>query len=140
MSTSDTIAILALAVSLISFWLSYRNTRFTRILAAAEKRTQTRSVLVETLLEVNELLSLVRIATNYKGTDVVFPDGLENVEKELATMAAKIPKRLNWLRDGGNTDPVKLEEYKSYALEVESGVKRVGPMIRNYDVHVKEVK
>lgn len=140
MNTSDIIALLALAVSLISFWLSFRANRFTRILSAAEKRTQSHSVLVAVLIEVQELLSLAHAATKYKVKDVVFPEGLENIEKQLSDMATKISQCLEWLRVGGTDDPVKLEEYKSYALEVESKVKQVGPLIRNLEVHLREGK
>jgi hypothetical protein len=140
MSTSDTVASLALVVSLISFWLSYRAARLSKRVAAAEKRTQAHSVLVGTLLEVQSLLALVRSATEYKDKDVTFPAGLKNVETQLADMTASITKRLEWLRGKGSDNPVLLEEYKTYVLEIDSRIKHVAPMIRDLEVHLKELQ
>jgi hypothetical protein len=122
MSTSDTIASLALVVALISFWLSYRAARLSNRVAAAEKRTQAYSVLVGTLLEAQSLHALVRSATEYKGKDVTFPTSLKDVEAQ------------------GSDDPVSLEEYKAYVLEVDSRIKQVAPMIRGLEVRLKEPK
>jgi hypothetical protein len=140
MSTSDTIASLALVVALISFWLSYRAARLSNRVAAAEKRTQAYSVLVGTLLEAQSLHALVRSATEYKGKDVTFPTSLKDVEAQLADMTANITKRLEWLRGKGSDDPVSLEEYKAYVLEVDSRIKQVAPMIRGLEVRLKEPK
>lgn len=138
MGTSDIIASLALIISLVSFWLSYRAARLTKLASAAEKRTQAHSILVGVLLEAENLLSLVRTGTKYKGTDVTLPNGLSGIESQLATMIERISERLNWLREKTNDDPVLLEEYKTFALEVESRVKQAAPMIRGLRVIVKE--
>jgi len=138
MSTSDIISSLALVISLVSFWLSYRAARLAKMVTAAEKRTQAHSILVGVLLEAEELLSLVRAGTAYKGTDVTLPEGLERIESQLATMTERIPERLNWLREKSSDDPVRLEEYKTFALEVESRVKQVAPMIRGLRVLLKD--
>jgi len=42
----------------VSFWLSYRAARLTKMVSAAEKRTQAHSILVGALLEAEELLLL----------------------------------------------------------------------------------
>ena len=130
MQTSDTIAFLALAVSLISFWLSYRAARLSKLVVAAEKRTQAHAILLGVLLEAEELLRLVRKVLNYTGTDFEIPSGLSRIESQLATMVESIPNRLNWLRNAISDDPVALEEYKAYALEVESRIHQISPMIR----------
>ena len=130
MQTSDTIAFLALAVSLISFWLSYRAARLSKLVVAAEKRTQAHAILLGVLLEAEELLRLVRKVLNYTGTDFEIPSGLSRIESQLATMVESIPNRLNWLRNAISDDPVALEEYKAYALEAESRIHQISPMIR----------
>jgi hypothetical protein len=137
MQTSDMISLLALLVSLISFWLSYRATRFSKLVLAAEKRTQSHAILVGVLLEAEELLRLVRKVLNCKGSEVTPPPGLSQIESQLATMADSIPKRLDWLRTAGSDDPVVLEEYKAYALEVESRIRQISPMIRELPLERK---
>lgn len=130
MQTSDTIALLALGVSLISFWLSYRATRLSKLVAAAEKRTVSHAILVGVLIETEELLRLLRKVLNNKESEVALPNSLSEVESQLATMAACILKRLEWLRSAVSHDLVALEEHKAYALEAESRIRQISPMIR----------
>lgn len=59
LTATDTIALLAIAISLISFWLSYRSARLSRLLSAAEKKTETYIVFFETLLQGQVLHSIV---------------------------------------------------------------------------------
>lgn len=137
MATSDIIALLALAISLVSFWLSYRASRLTKIVAAAEKRTQAHSTLVGVLLEAQELLSTVRAAVAHKRADESLPEGLATIEGQLADVIASIQPRLDWLREKGCDDSVLLEGYKALALEVESRVRHVAPKIRELPVILK---
>ena len=137
MSTSDTIAAVALAISLMSLWLSYRAVQSARMVSAAEKRTQAHSILVNALLEAQELLALVRGGIVYKGTDSTLLQQLGALEGQLKNMTERIPERLNWLRERNSDDPVLLEEYKTYALDVESRIKRVAPMIREVQVRTE---
>lgn len=137
MSASDIIASLALVISLVSFWLSYRAARLAKMVSAAEKRTQAHSILVGVLLEAEELLSLVRAVAICGGSEVTLPERFGEMESQLAAITERIPERLNWLREQNSEDPVLLEEYKAYSLEVEARVKRVAPMIRELRVLVK---
>lgn len=135
MGTSDTIALLALVISLISFWLSYRAAQLSKKVIAAEKRTQSHSILIGVLLEAEELLSLLRDEKTYaektaNGTEVLRSIGLGKLESKLKEVLAAIPPRLDWLRSSGCDDPVLLEEYKTFSVEVESRVKMVAPQIR----------
>lgn len=130
MQTSDIIASFALVIALISLGLSYRAASLSRLVAAAEKRTQAHSILVGVLLEAEELLYLVRVGINHKGDEFVVPEGLDRIEAKLSETVAKIPGRLAWLRQKTSDDPIVLEEYKAYALEVESRVKQIAPMVR----------
>lgn len=140
MSTSDIIASLALIIALVSFWLSYRAARLEKMVSAAEKRTQAHSILVGVLLEAEELLSLVRAGINYGGTSATLTKGLSGLESQLVSMTEGIPERLNWLREKYSEDPIQLEEYKTFALEVESRVKKVAPMIREIRVKVEGIQ
>lgn len=140
MSTSDMIASLALIISLVSFWLSYRAARLTKMVSAAEKRTQAHSILVGVLLEAEALLSLVRAGINHEGISATLTKALSGLESQLVAMTEVIPGRLNWLREKNSEDPVLLEEYKTFALEAESRVKRVAPMIRELRVEMKELQ
>lgn len=137
MSASDIIASLALVISLVSFWLSYRAARLTKMVSAAEKRTQAHSILVGVLLEAEEFLSLVRAGAAYEGTNATLTKALGELESQLVAMTEGIPERLNWLREKNSEDPILLEEYKTYALEVESRVKKVAPVIRGLRVTMK---
>ena len=137
MSASDIIASLALVISLVSFWLSYRAARLTKMVSAAEKRTQVHSILVGVLLEAEEFLSLVRAGAAYEGTNATLTKALGELESQLVAMTEGIPERLNWLREKNSEDPILLEEYKTYALEVESRVKKVAPVIRGLRVTMK---
>lgn len=131
MSASDILASLALIISLVSFWLSYRAARLTKMVSAAEKRTQAHSILVGALLEAEELLFLVRAGTTtYEETSTTLTKALNGLESQLIAMTEGIPERLNWLREKNSEDPILLEEYKAFALEVESRVKKVAPTIR----------
>lgn len=130
MQTSDTISLLALVVSLVSFWLSYRATRLSKLAAAAEKRTQSHAILVGVMLEAEDLLRLVRKFLNYKGSEITEPTGMNGIESQLTAMTKSIPMRLEWLRSAVSDDPVVLEEYKAYALELESRIRQISPMIR----------
>jgi len=134
MQISDVIASLALVVSLVSFWLSYRSARLTKLVAAAEKRTQAHSILVAVLLEAQDLQNVVRVGMNYKGDEFRVPEGLDSIESQLATMIESISGRLAWLRGKTSEDPLQLEEYKAYAMEVESRVRRLAPMVRELRV------
>jgi hypothetical protein len=137
MQTSDIVALLALVVSLVSFWLSYRAARLIKLVAAAEKRTQSHVILIGVLLEAEELLRIVRKVINSKGSEVALPIGLDGIESQLAAMVTSIPKRLTWLRTAVSEDPVILEEYKAYALEVESRIHQISPMIRELPLERK---
>ncbi len=137
MTISDKISLLALIISLVSFWLSYRAERLTKMITAAEKRSQTHSILVGVLLETEELLYLLRAGTNYDGASVTIPSWLCELERQLILMTEIIPERLNWLREENSQDPVLLEEYKTYSLEVEMRVKKVAPIIRELRFNVK---
>ena len=137
MQTSDIVALLALVVSLISFWLSYRAARLGKLVAAAEKRTQSHAILLGVLLEAEELLRLVRKVINYKGFELAIPSGLDGIGSQLAAMVTSIPKRLTWLRTAASDDPIVLEEYKAYALEVESRIHQISPMIRELPLERK---
>ncbi len=55
-------------------------------------------------------------------------------------MTAGITKRLEWLRGKGSDNPVLLEEYKTYVLELDSRIKHVAPMVRDLEVHLKELQ
>ncbi len=134
---SNTIALLALVISLASFLLSYRANRLAKAVAAAEKRTQAHAILHSTLIEAEELLSIVRVGSNYQGTDISIPKGLDTIESQLVTMIKNIQERLEWLREKDSDDPILLEEYKSLALEVGSKVNQAGHMIRELRIDVK---
>ncbi len=136
MASSDIIALLALAISLVSFWLSYRTVRLTKSVAAAEKRTQAHSTLVGVLLEAEEMLSAVRTGMANRNTNVPLPSGLPELESQLAALIESIQKRLRWLLEKGCDDSVLLEEYKALVLEVESRVRHVAPQIRELRVLV----
>lgn len=141
MSTSDIIASLALIIALVSFWLSYRAAHLAKMVSAAEKRTQVHSILNGVLLEAEELLSLVRAGINYyEGTNATLTEGLNGLESQLVSMTEVIPERLNWLREKYSEDPTQLEEYKIYAFEVESRVKKVAPMIREIKGKVERIQ
>ncbi|UTA80556.1 hypothetical protein J4377_03475 [Halomonas sp. XH26] len=130
------ISAFALLISLGSFWVSFDSARLARRTAAAEKRTHVRTILSGVLFEVRELHQVVAIAINYEGEEYRFPDGLDKIEQELARYAAVIPGRLKWLSDDSPDDPVKLEEYRSHALELESRMTKVRPMIQELKVEV----
>jgi hypothetical protein len=82
MNTSDTIAALALVISLVSFWLSYRAAQLAKTVSAAEKRTQAHSILVSALLEVQELLALIRGGVMCKESDATLVQGLNGIEDQ----------------------------------------------------------
>ena|SRR5665647_293196 len=137
MSASDIIASLALIISLVSFWLSYRAARLTKMVSAAEKRTQAHSILVGVLLEAEELLSDLRECITSERTDITIANGLNGLESQLVAISESIPERLDWLREKDFDDPILLEEYKIFALEAESRVKKVAPMIRGLRIKIK---
>ena len=83
------------------------------------------------MLEAKDLLSLVRVSITHLGTNVSVSKGLIEIEGQLSSIVEKIPPRLSWLRDRHSDDPILLEDYKAYALEVELKIKRVAPMIRD---------
>jgi hypothetical protein len=89
---------------------------------------------VSALLEAQELLALIREGVISKETDATHLQRLNEIEEQFIRMTECIPERLNWLRQKNSDDPVLLEEYKAYTLEVESRIKRVAPMIREIQI------
>lgn len=89
------------------------------------------------LLEAEDLLRIVRKVINSKVSEVALPIGLDGVESQLAAMIISIPKRLTWLRTAVSEDPVVLEEYKAYALEVESRILQISLIIRELPLESK---
>ena len=128
MSTSDIIALIAMVVSFVSLLLSYRTTHLAKIASASEKRTQAHSILLGVLLEVEELLSIIQTITTCRGSEV----SISKLENKLVKITESIPERLNWLREKNCEDPIVLEEYKIYSLEIEARVKKIALMIREF--------
>lgn len=128
MSTSDIIALIAMVVSFVSLLLSYRTTHLAKIASASEKRTQAHSILLGVLLEVEELLSIIQTITTCRGSEV----SISKLENKLVKITENIPERLNWLREKNCEDPIVLEEYKIYSLEIEARVKKIALMIREF--------
>lgn len=131
MITADIIALFAILISLISFWLSYRTTRLNKQLAAAEKRTQSHTVLFGVWIDAKELRSLV--CTAMKG-DCQLPEGIVEIEAQLSDIIENLEKRLAWLQTRASDDPLLLEEYKLYAKQAEALIKQVGPMIKGLEI------
>ena len=138
MSMSIIFSAFALVIALFSLWVSYRSDRFAKEVAAAEKRTQIYSVFIGVWLEATELLRLVKFATKNSENGYAFPEGMDQIEKELEKFVGNIPGRLHWLSVEKDNDSVKLEEYKSYALSIEARMQKIGPMIREIKVETIE--
>lgn len=138
MSTSDKLSALALLVSVVSLWLSYRVMRSTERIAAAEKRTEARSILVSSVLEAQQLLGLVRTALSYKGTDYQFPKHLPEIEAQLALLTKNLQLHLSHVRESNSGDAEYAERLKGFALEAEARLKQVSPMIRDLPVIDKQ--
>lgn len=134
---SEYIAVIALVISLFSLWLSYRTTHRTKLLSAAERRTRAHATYTDVLLEADYLHSLVESALNDKTPGVIYPEGLPRIRDQLRTTIESAQQRLEWLRSKASHDPLKLEEYVSYALAVDANVKQISKMIRDLPVRIR---
>ena len=153
MTTSDQIALLALIVSLISFWLSYRLSHSSRLLATAEKRSQVHISLVETLLHAQEQKSILRevrdhapaiepLLAGHEEIEERFTkifQSLEEREEELHQILQSIEERLTWVRSEKTNDPVLLEKYHSYIKEVGLRMKHLAQKISTLEVCMKDI-
>ncbi|MBQ0917882.1 hypothetical protein KBW71_05460 [Hydrogenophaga aromaticivorans] len=137
MSASDQIALLALAVSLISFWLSYRAHTAARRVSAAEKRTEAHSVLLGVLLEAQDLRHHLQSALRHANVEAPYRDRLIGIGAQLSDTVSTIEVRLKWLRSKESEDPIKLEDYKSHALEVEARIRNLAPQIKELEIPIK---
>lgn len=139
MDTSNVIALLALAVSLISIWFSYRSDQLSKTVAAAEKRTNAHTVLVSVLLEAEELLNEIRIELRNDGLNDVLKDRLKGTEDGLINIIKAIPGRLNWLREKSPDDAAMLEEYNIFIRELEVRMSNLKPDINKTIKEIKEL-
>ena len=137
MTTSDQVALLALVISLVSFWLSYRAHKDAQRVSAAEKRTEAHAVLMRVLLEAHDLRDCVQVAVDNDTVEPQFRERLAVVQNKLLQMVGSLEQRLEWLRSGKSSDPLQLESYKSHALEVEARVRQISPLIRELKVPTK---
>lgn len=153
MTTSDIIALFALVVSLVSFWLSYRSTYLSKIVAAAEKRAQAYISLVEALLHAQEQKSILSKLRGHPLSKLSLTTGDEKIsnklggifrslderEKELHQILLLIEERLACLRSEKNNDLVSLEEYSSFTNELNLRMKHNATIISSLDIQIKDV-
>lgn len=137
MSASNQIALLALVVSLISFWLSYRAHTAARRVSAAEKRTEAHSVLLGVLLEAQDLRDHLQSALRHSHVEAPYRERLIGIGAQLSDTVSTIEVRLKWLRSKESEDPIKLEDYKSHALEVEARIRNLAPQIKELEIPIK---
>ncbi|PCI21430.1 MAG: hypothetical protein COB62_03760 [Piscirickettsiaceae bacterium] len=129
MNTSDLFSAIALIISLVSFCLTYRSAKLTKSLSAAEKRTQAHSILLECSIKMESLQSQVLNAITYGSYEHPFLDRWKSIEAKLSNQINEVSLRLQWLRENNSDDVLELEKYRSHALEVESLVNSIAPMI-----------
>ena len=139
METSNVIALLALAVSLISIWYSYRSDRLSKTVAAAEKRTNAHTILVSVLLEAEELLNKIRVELRNDGLNEILKDKLKGTEDGLINIIEVIPGRLNWLRERSPDDAAILEEYNIFVRELETRMSKLKLEINKTINEIKEI-
>lgn len=154
MTSSDKIALLALAVSLISFWLSYRSTRLSKLLSAAEKRSQAHIVLLDTLLH-GQMLHSTFLKVQEKARAIsALPAKDENLERVRAKifqildesvvdhhlLLKNIEERLESLSSENINDPVLLEKYKLHVDEINLKMKNLTSNISDLERHMNDLE
>lgn len=137
MSASDQIALLALVVSLLSFWLSYRAHTTARRVNAAEKRTEAHSILLGVLLEAQDLRDHLQSALGNSHVEGSLRDRLIGIGVKLSETISNIEDSLKWLRSKESEDLIKLEDYRSHALEVEARIRNLAPEIKELEIPIK---
>jgi hypothetical protein len=137
MNASDKIALLALAVALLSLWFSYRTHNTAKRLTAAEKRTEVHSILVGVLIEAQELRYCIQAGVSNKSIEQSLREKLMALEGQLSQMVSMLEERVAWVRSKISDDPLILEEYKTYALEVAARVKQAAPGIKSMELPIK---
>lgn len=153
MTSSDKIALLALAVSLISFWLSYRSTRLSKLLSAAEKRSQAHIVLLDTLLH-GQMLHSIFLEVQEKARAI---SALPAKDKDLEELRVRIfqildervvghhlllkniEKGLELLKSGNINDPVLLEKCKLRVNEISLQMKSLTSNISDLEKHMNDL-
>lgn len=137
MSASDQIALLALVVSLLSFWLSYRAHTTARRVNAAEKRTEAHSILLGVLLEAQDLRDHLQSALGNSHVEGSLRDRLIGIGVKLSETISNIEDSLKWLRSKESEDLIKLEDYRLHALEVEARIRNLAPEIKELEIPIK---
>ena len=133
MRLSDLLVMAALFLSVGAIWNWYRIAKLKQKLAIAEKSTEIQTMLLEVLLETKGLYRIVRFAMANSATESVASEEIKQISKELRQVIQAIAGRIIWLQSQNIEDPVVLDEYKFYAQEVHSKLKKLSPMIKSIE-------
>lgn len=110
MTSSDTIALLALVVALISFWLSYRNARESRLLVVAEKFSRARLQMLQMLLKIEDMALFVKAAAARDDRDPTQRTRRQLFVEELETMRVRAQQLSDNLSSASEFDPLIVEK------------------------------
>lgn len=153
MTSTDMIALLALVVSLISFWLSYRSTRLSRLLSTAEKKYQAYDLTIETLLHGQILHSTLLKAQGQARAISVLPAENEEVEILRAKvfqfldegiadhhgLLKRVEEWSEWLNSKNIDDPVFFERQRAFANEIGLRMKQLTSNVSDLEKHMNEL-
>lgn len=148
MTSSDKIALLALVVSLISFCLSYRSTRFSKLLSAAEKKSEVHTILIETLLHGQMLYAIFLNLQKQARAISALPTEIEELERRRAKLLQTLDKNvaehnsmlkgieevLELIRSSNKDDPILFEKAKLLANAINLQMNNITPNIKNMEM------
>lgn len=146
MNSTNIISLLALIVSLISFWLSYRTTRKSNFVIVAEKRYEAYNTCIETFMHLQVLYSnLMKLQEKVRSIPALADRSAkisqhlyENIEahKYLLQEVEKLSERI---KASSINDPVFFEQAKSVTKELSLRTKQITSNIENIETQANEL-
>lgn len=118
MNTTDTIALLALAVSLVSFWLSYRSARESKRLSAAERISGAHLQMLDVLLKTKDMLLFAKAASARNDRDDTQRERLNLLIDVLETTSEQARQAVENLSNTSECDPTSIEKKLRVVSEV----------------------
>lgn len=147
------ISLLALVISIIGIWISYRSSQSSRLLTAAEKVSKTHISMVESLLHVNMLKSELKIICGKIRSISLPPDhkptedrlsvvirSFETLDSECEKMAAQIEENLDRLKKTTKkNDPIFVENINALVVEIGLRIGDFSLRTKNINILVEDL-